>query len=61
MYFSFYVPGKRLHSCRSKRLLSVFLARKEKLHHKLQILGLTLSKNRNNKADAMFHGCANHI
>ena len=50
-YFSLYVSGKWLHSCRSKRLLRVFLARKVKLHHKLQILGLNLSKNRNNKAE----------
>ena len=50
-YFSFYVPGKWLHSCRSNRLLMVFQARKVKLHHKLQILGLNLSKNRNNKAE----------
>ena len=50
-YFSFYVLGKWLHSCRSKRLLKVFLASKVKLHHKLQILGLNLSKNRNNKAE----------
>ena len=50
-YFSFYVSGKWLYSRRSKRLLRVFLARKEKLHHKLRILGLNLSKNRNNKAE----------